>query len=115
VLFCDDPFIAELNRKYRKKNRPTDVLAFAQGPLPVRLYRSATPHVLGDIVISLETVERNCRCDRAAMRDEVRLLFCHGILHLLGYQHGTARDLAAMVVKQNDYLGRSARSRPKKR
>ena len=103
VLLCDDPFISELNRKYRRRASPTDVLAFAQAP------GSALPaghrEVLGDVVISLETVERRCGGDRAAMRDEIRLLFCHGLLHLLGRTHDTAGRRDRMLAKQAEYLG----------
>jgi len=100
VLFCDDAFIAELNRKYRHKDSATDVLSFAQ---PAQAFRGA--RVLGDIVISLETVERACAGERPAMRDEVRLLFCHGLLHLLGHTHGTAAAQRRMAALQARYLG----------
>ncbi|HIA47573.1 MAG TPA: rRNA maturation RNase YbeY [Candidatus Hydrogenedentes bacterium] len=103
VLFCDDEFIQELNRQYCNKNRPTDVLSFEQDGL-----HGQTRRVLGDIVISLETVESNCESDADAMRDEVRLLVCHGALHLLGYDHGSAEEKAVMVEKQAEYLGVSA-------
>ena len=102
LLFCDDPFIKKLNRTYRKKNRPTDVLAFEQDPIG-----DPPPRVLGDIIISLETVERNCQADRRLMRSEIDLLLCHGLLHLLGYDHGTPRDREAMTDRQAHYLNRS--------
>lgn len=100
VLFCDDSQIKALNRAYRNKNKATDVLSFEQdaGPIPgVR--------VLGDIVISLETVERRGEGEPALMRDDVRLLFCHGMLHLLGYDHATAATRRQMTEKQAQYLG----------
>lgn len=100
VLFCDDPFIAELNRQYRHKACATDVLSFAQTG-----ERFHGVRVLGDIVISLETVERFCKGDRAAMRRELRLLFCHGLLHLLGMEHGNAASMQRMKEKQAEYLG----------
>lgn len=100
VLFCDDPFIRELNARYRKTDRPTDVLSFSQDRPAVPV----GPVVLGDVVISLETVEGRCDGDRAAMRDEVRLLFCHGLLHLLNYTHATARARRHMAEKQAEYL-----------
>ena len=100
LLFCDDPFMRELNTRYRRTDRPTDVLSFAQ-EAPVEQY----PRVLGDVVISLETVARHCDNDRAAMREEVRLLFCHGLLHLLGSEHGTEGARREMVEKQARYLG----------
>jgi len=100
VLLCDDAFIRTLNAEYRRTDRPTDVLAFGQES-PVH----GGMRVLGDIVISLETVARRCAGDRAAMRDEVRLLFCHGVLHLLGYDHGTKPDRERMAAKQAAVLG----------
>ncbi|NIA14125.1 MAG: rRNA maturation RNase YbeY [Nitrospiraceae bacterium] len=103
LLLCDDPFIADLNRRYRKRNCPTDVLAFGQ--VPESLSPAGHPYVLGDIVVSLETVETRCFQDRAAMRQEVRALFCHGLLHLLGCTHDTDAERKAMFDKQDEYLG----------
>ena len=100
VLFCDDAFIAELNRKYRGRPGPTDVLSFGQDAPGHR-----GPRVLGDIVISLESVERACNGERAGMRTEVRLLFCHGLLHLLGYTHASRAEREEMQRKQAEYLG----------
>lgn len=100
VLLCDDGAIAALNRKYCRKNAPTDVLSFEQeGP-------ATTPgaRALGDIVISLETAERNRGGDRSLVRREVEMLFCHGLLHLLGYDHGTRAERAEMQRKQAQYL-----------
>lgn len=99
VLFCDDDVIRDLNARYRNKMTPTDVLSFEQprsdaGPVGI----------LGDVVISLDTARRNCRRDRARTRKEVRLLFCHGLLHLLGYTHDTVRDRNRMIEKQALYL-----------
>ena len=102
LLFCDDPYIAELNRAYRKKNRPTDVLAFGYTP---QTHPKPDSSVLGDLVISLETVAQRCAGDRAAMRAEVRLLFCHGLLHLLGWHHDTVSQRRQMAARQAHYLG----------
>jgi probable rRNA maturation factor len=112
VLFCDDPRMAELNGCYRNKKQPTDVLSFEQEPIAGVETSSAdgAPVVLGDIVISLETVEHNCGGDRALMRDEVSLLFCHGLLHLLGYDHAAKRERDEMIEKQALYLGVSQKA-----
>ena len=99
LLFCDDGFMAELNEKYRNKTGPTDVLSFAQ-----EFEHHGHPEVLGDIVISLETVERFCKGERAAMRAEIKLLFCHGLLHILGHGHGTEVDRVEMNKLQAQYL-----------
>jgi probable rRNA maturation factor len=110
LLFCDDAFITALNGDFRNKRRPTDVLAFLQEDAPEGEVR-----VLGDIVISLETVHRYCvesmpgtaegRPLREAMRNEVCLLFCHGLLHLLGYDHATTAERRRMQERQAHYLG----------
>ena len=100
LVFCDDPFIQELNLQYRGKDKATDVLSFQQEALD-----NMEVVILGDIVISLETVKRFCHDDRDEMRREVRLLFCHGLLHLLGYTHNNKKDCKAMTAKQAEYLG----------
>lgn len=102
VLLCDDAHMRELNRDYRGEDKPTDVLSFEMesAPLP-------GPRVLGDIVISLETVEARYPEDPAAQRDEVRLLFCHGLLHLTGHDHQNENQKQRMVAAQAKYLGRS--------
>jgi len=101
VLFSDDFFIRELNRQYRGKDESTDVLSFAAPESPV----TGEPRALGDIVISLETVERQHEGDRAAMRREIHLLFCHGLLHLLGFTHKNQKERREMAAKQAHYLG----------
>ncbi len=101
VLLCDDDAMQTLNREYRGVDAPTDVLSFEQDGHPPAGY----PRLLGDIVISLETVENHCQGDRDTMREELRLLFCHGLLHLLGYDHGTPGEKREMTAKQAHYLG----------
>ena len=102
VVFCDDAEMAALNRMYRRARGPTDVLAFAYKPVPGC---PGKKRILGDIVISLETIERRCAGDLKSMRFEVRLLFCHGVLHLLGYRHDSAGQCRSMAEKQARYLG----------
>lgn len=101
LLFCDDAYMAELNRQYRKKDAPTDVLSF-----PQEAVTAGDVRLLGDIVISLETVERRGG-DLTALRREVGVLFCHGLLHLLGYDHATAAEEDTMKKLQARYLGSS--------
>jgi len=76
-----DAAIHALNRSYRKKNRPTDVLAFAQREGPGGALH---PGVLGDIVISVETARRQAK--RGLYRELLHLA-SHGLCHLLGYDH----------------------------
>ncbi len=74
-----DAAIHALNRDYRGKNKPTDVLAFAQQEGP-----AAAPDVLGDLVISVDTARRQARRGLPA---ELLHLASHGLCHLLGYDH----------------------------
>ena len=80
VVLCDDLFIQDLNRDYRGKDKPTDVLSFAQND----------PDVLGDIVISLPTAARQAAAAGWPLESEIALLGIHGLLHLLGYDDETA-------------------------
>jgi probable rRNA maturation factor len=86
ILLTGDDQIALLNRTYRKKNRPTDVLAFAQreGDLSDRNDR-----LLGDVVVSIPTARRQAEARRADLGSEVTMLLAHGLLHLLGWDHET--------------------------
>lgn len=99
VLLCGDPFIRRLNRAYRETDAATDVLSFSQDA-----ESGGDVRILGDIVISLDTVCRRCKGNRARMRDELNLLFCHGLLHLLGYDHATEPERRVMAGKQARYL-----------
>ncbi len=86
VLLCDDQQIHALNRDYRGKDRPTDVLAFA---LQEGEALRGQEHMLGDIVISVQTARRQAREKGHSIRYEITFLLAHGLLHLLGYDHQT--------------------------
>ena len=92
VLLTDDAGIRVLNREHRGKDKPTDVLSFPldemAGVEGVRL--------LGDVVVSIDTAERQAHSRKRELLVEVRFLLAHGILHLLGYDHGTARQKKRM-------------------
>lgn len=101
VLLCDDATIHALNRDYRKKNKPTDVLAFAMregddGHLAGDL--------LGDVIISLETATRQAKERSVVTRDEVMMLLAHGLLHLLGWDHQTDADDKRMRAETDRML-----------
>ncbi len=100
ILLTDDATIHGLNLEHRGKDRPTDVLAFAQDE---RAARSAHERrsggrelLLGDVVISLHTAERQARSRKRELFAETRFLLAHGLLHLVGYDHATARDKREM-------------------
>lgn len=82
VLLTDDAALKQLNRQFRRKNKPTDVLSF---PSPPELAR----HHAGDLAISLETAQRQADEHGHTLAVEVRVLLLHGLLHLDGMDHET--------------------------
>ncbi len=100
LVFCDDEFIRNLNKTYRKKNKPTDVLSFS---VPSHFPIGEIKH-MGEIVISLESVFNKYSENPEKAKQEIYLLFCHALLHLLGYVHDTQEQRKAMMEKQAKYL-----------
>jgi probable rRNA maturation factor len=98
VLLTNDAYIHVLNREHRGKDRPTDVLAFPQEPEDgwEELPGSPAHQLLGDVVISLDTAQRQARSRRRSLLDEVSFLLAHGILHLVGYDHQDDAEEARM-------------------
>lgn len=84
VLLIDDTEITRLNRQYLGRSGPTNVIAF---PMREGEFADISPELLGDVVISVETAEREA--EEAGQDFEMRFneLLIHGILHLLGYEH----------------------------
>lgn len=82
VLLADDSTLRRLNRAFRGKNKPTDVLSF---PTPEEISQTHA----GDLAISLETAARQAAVYGHDLRDEVRILLLHGLLHLSGLDHET--------------------------
>ena len=105
LLFVDDCRMTELNNRYRQKNQPTDVLAFAALENELVLPPSALTDSLslGDIVISLDTAFRQAQERNHSLIKEVAWLASHGLLHLLGWDHPDDISLHQMLQKQ-EYL-----------
>lgn len=102
IMFVDDSRIRELNRRYLGRDKPTNVLAFSmtEGEFPM-----LHPHLLGDLVISVETAERQSHRFGLSGGEMVILLMIHGILHLLGYDHvRSKRKAREMALKQKELL-----------
>lgn len=90
ILLTGDDQIQQLNRIYRRKNKPTDVLAFAQREGE---HADAASPLLGDVIVSVPTARRQAAEAGRNVGDEVTMLLAHGLLHLLGWDHDTdARD-----------------------
>ena len=97
-----------MNRDYRGQDRPTDVLSFPQeeGPaMPLGMAEEEIPHTLGDVIISVETAERQAGEHGWTLQDEVEALLVHGLLHLLGYDHETPSERAVMQERETALLG----------
>jgi rRNA maturation RNase YbeY len=84
LVLASDRLLQELNRTYRDQDRPTNVLAFPQGP--VANHEPTTP-LLGDVVVSLPIAAREAHDLQQSLEDRVLYLLLHGLLHLLGYDH----------------------------
>ena len=80
LVLTRDPAVRALNARYRGKDKPTDVLSFP-GP--------GGEAGLGDIVVSVDTAERNARRQGRTLQRELDVLALHGFLHVLGYDHET--------------------------
>jgi probable rRNA maturation factor len=100
VLFCDDAFIQELNRKWRGIDRPTNVLSFPA------LRSKAAPALLGDIIIAFETAAKEAAAAGIPLRDHVAHLLVHGFLHLIGHNHSEAAEAEVMEALERAVLGR---------
>jgi probable rRNA maturation factor len=109
LVLVSDGRMRALNRRYRKKDQPTDVLSF---PLHEKREQatflrksSLSPFLLGDVVISVPTARRRAAEVGHGLREELRRLLVHGVLHLLGYDHERGpRDAALMARKEQAIL-----------
>ncbi len=99
IVVVGDKMIRDLNRRFHHRNAPTDVLSFP----------SDEQDYLGDIFISYETARENARAAHWRIRDELRLLVVHGVLHLLGYDDLHPRARAQMWRRQEELLGKAIR------
>ena len=98
VMLADDAEQRHLNRIYRGKDTPTNVLAFPQGAPGSP--RSDQPVLLGDVVLAFETVHREAAEQNKPLANHLRHLVVHGVLHLLGFDHENAADAAAMEAHE---------------
>jgi probable rRNA maturation factor len=101
-LLTDDQSIKDINKQWRDQDKPTNVLSFpaAQMALP-----PGEPQPLGDVVLAFETVAREAQESGKLLEHHVSHLMVHGILHLLGYDHGTDAEAEIMENKERAILG----------
>ncbi len=94
VVLTDDDQIKELNTEYRGIATPTDVLSFPQ----------EDEYILGDVIISLPTAQRQALQGGRTLNEELCVLLIHGILHLLGYDHEEDNEAEAMEAREAQIL-----------
>jgi len=100
IALVDDATIRTLNRSFRHKDKPTDVLAFPLEEVP----RGAAPEggLLGDVIISIETARAQARRNRRPLLAEMTMLLAHGLLHLIGYDHRTDAEEQEMTARTRE-------------
>jgi probable rRNA maturation factor len=106
LIFCDDEKIHEINKEYRKVDRPTDVISFAlfaDSPKEERFIFDGEIN-LGDVFLSLETTKRQAKENNNTFEKEFYYLISHSILHLLGFDHTDEITYDFMVTKQNEAI-----------
>ncbi len=95
IIFCNDHYLLELNKKFLKKDTLTDILSFEY---------SENNSLEGDIFISIERIIENAEKFGQTSENELLRIIAHGVLHLCGYKDKTKEDKKIMTEKENFYL-----------
>ncbi len=107
LTIVDDLTMQQYNKKYRQIDHPTDVISFAFNDAVENIkYSQEIPNNLGDIIISLETAQRQAKSYGHSMKRELCFLYLHGLLHLLGYDHQTQEQEDIMFELQDIILNK---------
>ncbi|MBT2677453.1 rRNA maturation RNase YbeY [Bacillus sp. ISL-35] len=107
VTFVSNERIQEINREYRDKDRPTDVISFAleeMGEGELEIVGEEIPRILGDIIISIPKAREQAEEYNHSFMRELGFLTVHGFLHLLGYDHMNENDEKQMFDRQRELL-----------
>lgn len=110
IILTDNRTIKKLNRDYLGKDKATNVLSFPQLQIKglkardLAIYPKSSPLPLGDVVLAFETIKKEAKEQKKKIEDHVAHLVVHGVLHLLGYDHMTARDAKTMESLECDIL-----------
>ena len=102
ILLTDDLHMKEINNKWRKLEKATNVLSF-----PVnKQIKEEDYFFIGDIVLSYETILSECKLRKKSFKDHFLHLLIHGFLHLLGYNHDNKRNEKEMEELEVNYLSK---------
>lgn len=104
LILTDDQYIQQLNSQFRYQDKPTDVLAFASLETDFPASELIDIVVLGDIIISVETAEKQAKNQKHSLKYELAWLAVHGFLHLLGWDHPDEKSLTEMLQLQEKLL-----------
>ncbi|WP_348710787.1 rRNA maturation RNase YbeY [Bacillus subtilis] len=107
VTIVSNDDIHQINKEYRGKDAPTDVISFAleeEGEGEVEIVGAEMPPVLGDIIISADRTREQAEEYNHSFKRELGFLAVHGFLHLLGYDHMTKEEEEEMFTKQKELL-----------
>ena len=99
LSFVDDEKIKQLNKQYLGKDKATNVLSFS---LLEGEYGNINPQILGDIIVSVETAQRDALYGKLTIDQEIDFLIIHGILHLLGYNHENTTEKETKIMRQKE-------------
>jgi probable rRNA maturation factor len=99
LSFVDDENIKQLNKQYLGKDKATNVLSFS---LLEGEYGDINPQTLGDIIVSVETAQRDALYSKLTIDQEINFLIIHGILHLLGYNHENTTKKETNKMRQKE-------------
>lgn len=100
VVFVNDKYIQSLNKTYRDKDQPTDVLSFNY----LDDKNDGENVLVGEVYISIETAKRQAEEYRHSLQDELNKLFVHGVLHVHGYDHIKDEDYVVMSALEKEVL-----------
>ncbi len=104
ILYCDSKKTHELNREYRNKDYPADIITFAIFADDEDKFIFDGEINLGEFIIALDKVDEESKKKGKSFEDELYFLISHGIMHLLGFDHQTEEDYNFVVGMQNDAL-----------
>lgn len=113
IAISTDNKIRKLNKLFLKRDRPTDVLAFSF--VEGKFSKVNPAHLLGDVVVSIDTAIRNARRYKTDVHKELYLYVIHGLLHLVGYDDRTRRKQTIIRKKEQEYLKQSLEQKVKKK
>ncbi len=102
IAFVGEKRIRKINKSYRKKDKATDILSFAQNK---KFPLVSQEKMIGELIVCLAVVKKNALQDKISFEDELTRVLIHGILHLLGYNHEKGgREARRMKEKEDHYL-----------